>query len=498
MAFANAAGRCAAAGLVIAAATALCRLSQANAVTAGFVYLLAVLGLAVWQGFVAGAIGSLLATLCFNFYFFPPIGTFRIEDPQNWVSLGCFLVAATVASRLVVRERERAVEAGSRRREIEALYNLCVDLFTASATPAGLDAATSRALRTIGAASGGLVLPPEGETAVDAGSWVGTAKDLSVHRLLSSAPWASGEQDPSSRARGWRDVCVPVAAGGRTAAMLVARGTRADQGTLESVARLIALAFERERLLAERARLEALQAGDSLKTSLLRAVSHDLTTPLTAILVSLETLKRKVADCPESSLTVDSVVEEATRLNRRIQNLLAMAHLEAGSLVPRRELTPAADLFRAARENLRPIASSRRIEARVAPDCPDLDVDPTLVLEILVNLIENADRASPPLAPIELVAGPHPSDPAQVRLEVLDRGAGPSPATARLGEPAFPRDSSAPGVAARKGLGLEIARSFAAAHQGEVGLLPREGGGACARIDLPAAHLADSTARELS
>jgi len=160
---------------------------------------------------------------------------------------------------------------------------------------------------------------------------------------------------------------------------------------------------------------------------------------------------------------------------------------------PRREPTPPADLFRAARENLRPIASSRSIAARVEPDCPDLDVDPSLALEILVNLIENAHRASPGSAPIELAAAPHPSDPSRVRLEVLDRGRGLTEAIHRLGALGASPETPASGDVPRKGLGLEIARSFAAAHDSHVVLLPREGGGVCARIDMPAAEIAGLT-----
>ncbi len=479
---------------VVVAATLFSQAIAANAVTGGFIYLVTILALAVWQGFLAGTIGSLLATACFNFFFFPPIGTFHIDDPQNWIALSCFLIATTVASRLVVRERRRAVEAESRQREISALYDLCVDLFTASARPGGLDAATSRALRTIGAEGGGLILLPEGEPGGEAGAWVGGAKDLEVHRLLDQASAVGTRDDRSSK--GWRNVKIPVVIGGRAAGHLVAYGTRANHETLESVARLIGLALERERLLEEQARLEALKASDSLKSSLLRAVSHDLTTPLTAILVSLESLRREVADRPGGSATVNLLVEETSRLNRRIQNLLVMARLESGGFEPRREPTPAADLFRAARENLRPVASSRRIEAHVAPGCPDLDVDPSFALEILVNLIENAHRASPPAAPIELVAAAHPEDPFRVRLEVRDRGRGlPDAALLRSGP--VPSLAETPtGDLPGKGVGLEIARSFAAAHGGTLDLLPRDGGGVCARIDLPAAAIVASPVPE--
>jgi K+-sensing histidine kinase KdpD len=150
-----------------------------------------------------------------------------------------------------------------------------------------------------------------------------------------------------------------------------------------------------------------------------------------------------------------------------------MARLESGMVQPRREPTPAADLFRAARENL-PLLRPMRIQ--VADECPDLNVDPSLVLEILVNLIENADRASPAGEAIELHATVHPADSTLARIEILDRGEG-------LGDA---------GDTPRRGLGLQIARAFAEAHGGRVELSAREGGGTRAMIDLPAAAMAPS------
>jgi two-component system, OmpR family, sensor histidine kinase KdpD len=231
--------------------------------------------------------------------------------------------------------------------------------------------------------------------------------------------------------------------------------------------------------------LQAVRESEELKTSLLRAISHDLTTPLTAITIRSEALRRKAVD-GELRDAAAAIFDETGRLRRRIDNLLSMARLEAGKARPRREPTPPADLFRAARENLPLVFSERRVSIRVEDECPDANVDPSLVLEILVNLIENAHRVSPAGAPLELTSRRHPIDPTQVRLEVLDRGPG-VPAGVADGQgnllPAATSDI------AQRGLGLEIARSLAAANGGSIGIAPRPGGGTVARVDLPAAVL---------
>jgi two-component system sensor histidine kinase KdpD len=231
---------------------------------------------------------------------------------------------------------------------------------------------------------------------------------------------------------------------------------------------------ERERLLVERAHVEALRESESMRTALLRAVSHDLSTPLTAITVQVASLQRQLVGQSTEKLAAH-LAEEVGRLRRRIENLLSMARLETGSLAPRPEPIPPPDLFRAARENLGASATGD-FAVRVAPECPDVFADPSLALEILVNLVENARRASPPDAGVELVADRHPRDAQTVRLGVLDRGRG-------IGA----NGDSEPGDVPPRGLGLEIARRFAEASGGVVELEARAGGGTCAWIDLPAA-----------
>jgi K+-sensing histidine kinase KdpD len=344
---------------VMAGATLISHADAANEITAGFLYLVGVLGLATWGGWRLGALASLVATLCMSLFFMPRTGTPIIHEVDDWVALGSFLAASALVSHLVVRARQEADEAQRRQRE------------------------------------------------------------------------------------------------------------------------LLALAIEREHLLREAAHLEAVRESDALKTALLRAVSHDLRTPLTAMRLEIESLDDRLANWPEALASLRGLSLEQARLTRRIDNLLSLARLEAGVARPHPEPTPAGSLLHASQESLARILSGRRVEVRIAPGCPDLLADPNLVLEILVNLLENAARASGEL--LELVAAPAvseglagltpPADTARVWVEVLDRG------------PGVP----AAGFRASGGLGLLIARSLAEANGGSLELLDRPGGGTIARLDLPAA-----------
>ncbi|HSB36767.1 MAG TPA: DUF4118 domain-containing protein [Thermoanaerobaculia bacterium] len=461
--------------VAIGAATAFGRLAGTNPTTTGFLFLIVVLGVAVGRGLVAGTIASLAGTLAFNYFFLPPAGTLSISDPSNWVALGAFLVASTVASRLVAQSRQRAAEADARRAEVEALYDLSVDLFTATNRVGALGVAAGRALRTIGAAGGGLLLFRDGpgtpEVIFDIGG------SLRPDDPLVDAVGRNGETAEVPAAGFSRDVYLPLAVGGKPSGVLVARGTRAERTALESVGRLVALAVERERFLRERTAMEALRESESLKTSLLRAVSHDLRTPLTAIRLGLERLRR-AAESPEN---VDDVARETERLSRRIDNLLSMARLDAGTYRPKPEPAPAADLFRAAIESLSLVVQGRPVEVSIAPETPDLLVDPALAVEILSNLLENAARVSPLGASIELSAAPDPSDARRVRLSVLDRGPGVPAGVKQAG------GGRGAGDTGRAGLGLEICRSLTHALGGSMSLADRPGGGTVARVDLPAA-----------
>ena len=444
----------------------------ANATTVGFAYLILVLTISIYSGLTVGLVSSIVAAACFNYFFLPPVRTWTIADPANWVALFSFFIASLIASRLVVQARTQAANAEARRNEIEALYSLSIDLFSATNRVGALGEAATRALSNVGATGGGLILYDGSPNLQRVVSWMGTREE-EVEDLAAGV--GRHHQTLEFPSLGGRDVYLPLVIGGKPIGVLVARGSHATKRALESVAALVALAVERERFVEESSHLQALRESDALKTSLLRAVSHDLSTPLTAIGLQVERLQRQL-EHGDLADTVADLAEQTGRLRRRIENLLAMARLEAGNFVPRPEPTPPADLFRAVREHLPLVAQHHPLRVEVTDDCPDVLADPSLTLEVLVNLVENADRASPQNSPIELLAHRHPLDDERVRLEVLDRGSG-------IAERPTESDT------ARRGLGLEIARSFAAANGGQVTLANRPGGGAMARVDLPAALL---------
>ena len=430
----------------------------------GFAFLVVVLFASVRGGLLVGTVASIVATLCYNFFFFEPLYTFRLADPAQWITLAALLVTSVTVTRLVLAARVQAEQAEVRRNELETLYRLSVDLFTST-----LDEAIARALTLLGAREGGLVMFEGSPWHQRVIAWVGDKPEEIEDVIAGIGRHKEPLEIPSPLGR---DVYVPLVIGGRTEGAFVARGTEASLHALVSASGLVGLAAEREKFLDENARMQAVRESELLKTSLLRAISHDLTTPLTAITIHTEAVRRRTSSDEELRSSVSGIADETSRLKRRIDNLLSMARLEAGKSRPRREPTPPADLFRAARENL-PLVP---IAVRVANDCPDANVDPSLALEILVNLIENAHRVSPPGETIELTARTHPEDPQRVRIEVLDRGPG-VPAGATMSD------------VAQRGLGLEIARSLAAANDGAIALVPRDGGGTVAQLDVPAALL---------
>ena len=467
--------------VALAAVSALAPWGHVNAATAGLLYLVVVLAVSTWGGSVAGFVAALAALVCFNLFFLPPFGTLTVSEPGNWVALLCFLGASALVSRLVATARAGAEAAEGRRRDVQALYDLCLGLFTAPPGPEAVGRAVELTLAALEARGGVLVL-------------AATAEDGHGDPAFGAAPPAVdravvAEVRESLRMRAAGEVLyLPLEVGGHLNGVLACHDAGASAAVRESAARLLALAIERERLHAEGASLEAVRASQALLTSLLRAVSHDLRTPLTAIRLEVESLSRRLAGEAEVAESLRSLQREQERLSRRIDNLLSSARLESGLAQPHPEPVEPAELFRAGRESLAAVLADRRVIVQVEADCPPLWIDPSLALEALVNLLENAARAAPPGAPLELVAAADGGG--RVHIEVRDRGPGLPPALRQLLQPGSalrPGPGSRAGDSVAGGLGLLIARGLVEASGGSLALLARAGGGTVARLQIPAA-----------
>jgi two-component system sensor histidine kinase KdpD len=255
-----------------------------------------------------------------------------------------------------------------------------------------------------------------------------------------------------------------------------------DRHFLDAFVRQAALAVERARL-GEEARAAALRArGEELRSSLLSAVSHDLRTPLAAITGAASALRDAAEGLAPAERVelLDTIADEAERLERLLANLLDMTRLESGGVELRREWVPIEEIVGAALGRLERRLAGRAVATDLPEDLPLVAADPLLLEQLLVNLVENAVKYTPAGSPIELSAAVRDG---ALELAVADRGPGiPRAAESRVFEKFF--RGAHPGVPGA-GLGLSICRAIAEAHGGSLMAEDRPGGGAVLRLALP-------------
>jgi two-component system sensor histidine kinase KdpD len=417
----------------------------------GALYVLAVLPVAIVFGRaygVAVAIGSMVA---FNFFFLPPLHTLTLEDRSNWLVLTVYLVVALVASDLATRARARASEAEQREREEAVLGTLATSLLQGRSVAAQLDEIAPAVAAVLGADRVRIELgrprePPRGE-----------------------APY-------------------PLEVAGHQIGLVYAReGPRANLAIrrrfLPALASLLAVATEREQLAADALAADALRRSDAVKTTVLRAVSHDLRSPLTAIRVAGSTLRRSIDDLPpaDRDALLETVSNEAERLDRIVTDLLDLSRLEAGAAQPQRVITPLDALLGKALADVGP--AGERVEVSLPEDVALVDVDAAQIERVLVNLLDNALRFSPE---DERVLVRVTTTRKETLVRIVDRGPGIGENDLETIFEAF-HSGATDGAHRGAGLGLTIARGFAAANGGRIWAESRPGQGATFVLALPTA-----------
>jgi two-component system, OmpR family, sensor histidine kinase KdpD len=453
------------------------------------VYLLGVIAVASRAGRAASVLASVLSVAAFDFFFVPPYYTFAVSDSQYLVTFAVMLVVALVVSGLTLRTRGQAEAARQRERRTSALYAMSRELAGTRGIEPLLDVALRHAIEVFGGRMAILLPGPDGRLVIRASMlapFTMDPNDFAVSQWAFEHGQVAGAG--TDNLPGAQMLCVPLRASRGVVGILAMRLAQgAMQGPdqahlLETFANQIAVAIERA-LLAEEAEAAQLKVEtERLRNTLLSTVSHDLRTPLASIAGSATSLLDQDSALSPAARRdlLQTIYEEAERLNRLVQNLLAMTRLESGAVDVRREWHPIEEVVGAALTRLASRLADRAVKTHVPADLPLGALDDVLIEQVLINLLENALQYTPPTSPIEIGAW---VDPGAVVLEVADRGPGlPRGDESRV----FEKFYRTPGLTARgAGLGLSICQAIVEAHGGRIVAENRPGGGVAFRVTLP-------------
>ena len=455
------------------AITWFCLRLQLNNTTVALAYLLAVLAVAARWGLPASASMSLVAVATFNYYFLPPVRTFTIADPQNWVALVAFLATAIFGSHLSDRASKRAAEAVQRRQEMERLYDVSrAVMLSASDQPAAAQIAGYVA-RIFGSEAVGFY---DRETDK---IWRAGSQDLRVpdSKLKDTALQAIEFHDSSTNT-----MVVPVSLGGHAIGSIAASGGALSEAALHAIANLAAIAIQKEQAQAAANLSEAARHSEALKSTLLDAVAHEFKTPLTSIKAATSTLLFSDAQNESQHELLTVIDEETDRLSDLVTDAIQMARIEAGKLRLDKKPLAVAQLIEEAVEKLRPLMPDRTVEVNAAEDLPMLEADPDLVLLVLRQLLSNAMKYSPPGSPITVRASLTGDD---VAIAVSDHGYGiPEYEQAHIFDK-FYRAANVRAHIPGTGMGLSIARQIVEAHGGRIWVSSHMGRGSTFSLTLP-------------
>jgi two-component system, OmpR family, sensor histidine kinase KdpD len=422
----------------------------APVVSLSVVYLPAVLLVSAYWGLPLGLATALLSAAAFNFFHLPPVGRFTISDSRNWVALAAFTIVAVAVSTIAEVARSRAVEADRRRAEADLAADLARELLGSSETALALAAASRRVSEALGLSSASIEL--------------GARQDYERRRAFS----------------------LSGADGVQVATLLVPRDLsddaeqRLETYVVPAVGAIVAIAVRRDTLQAEAVETEALRRSDDVKTALLRAVSHDLRTPVTAIVAAGHALGSDSLTPTERTELSQAVVEEGEQLAALVDKLLDLSRLQAGRAEPRQDWVSLEDVVLAARDSLPD--SGGEVRVVVEPDVPPVRADAGHLERAFANLLENALRYSGGL-PVSVRIR---RSGARAVVRVVDQGPGIGPAErTRIFEPFY----RGPGARAEpwtgSGLGLSIAKGFVEANGGTISVESLPGQGSSFVVTLP-------------
>ena len=445
---------------------------RVNPTTVALTLLIWVLIVSALWGLRYALFTAFLATAVFNYFFLPPIGTFTIAGTQNWVALFAFLTTAVIASQLSDRARKQADEAVGRRRELERLYSFSQQLLTADNVLQLLNAVPHHVVESFGVAAAAVYVPDKANI-YRSGIAV---PDLNVDQLKSII--ARGEPMVDSA----RNLSyTPLKMGVRTVGAIGVAGNLSRQ-TLAAMGSLIAIAVERANAVETLARSEAAREGERLRSAILDSVTHEFRTPLTAIKASITSLLSTPGLNPDDRQELMTVInEESDRLNRLVGEAAEVAQLESHEFQLDLQSCRVLDLAQAAVNDVKQTLGKHPVEIMV-PEQIQARLDPDRIKEVLVQLLENAAKYSPPDSPIRITAE---IKGANLEVSVADQGAGIEDMEQVLIFDKFYRGKNQRYRVQGTGMGLAIARAIVEAHGGKIGVTSQLGCGSVFHFLLP-------------
>ena len=435
-----------------------------NATTVGMAYLLYVLIVASAWGFLEALISSIVATLVFNFYFLPPVGTLTIADPQNWIALLAFLVTALIASRQSTKAKRRTLDALERQQDLERLYTFSrAILLTDGSEPIAKQLA-KRLADTFELNATALYERRTGEI-YRAGPVDFEGMDSQLREAaLQGTSFADTEH---------QRVITGVRLGSEPIASLALQGARMSDSVLQSIANLVAIGLERALAQELTHEIEAAQRSDQLRRTLIDAMAHEFKTPLTAIRAATTALLANPDRQPLNAARMLKIAdEEAAHLVELIDNALDMANLDNDRIDVDLELSNLGDAVREVVDSMKTKIGDQVYEFVCDEQLPPISFDRRLIKLAIKQILDNAVKYSPYETPIGIrairVNG-------TVAVEITDRGKGISPQEqVRIFE-RFYRSPSVREHIPGLGLGLSIAQRILQAHGGDLTVRSKPG-----------------------
>jgi two-component system, OmpR family, sensor histidine kinase KdpD len=438
-------------------------------------FLLIVLITSIISGLTFGIIASIASVLSYQ-YFFLFSTKFRVEESQGWIDFSVFLVTAIITSQFSAAIRTRAYEAEKGKAEVSRLYKLSKEIIATTDSITAVSSIAKQVKEIFKFKYCAIFLQEDNSwQKLDAVSETSSARDFTplqqivdkvgnTNELMSGTYTLNSKKKKNKKQE--KTLYVPIKIGDSVKGVMVVISTEVEQGTIEAITGLVALALERANFLQEVSRAEALRQSDELKSAILASVSHGLRTPLTAIRASIDNLLQDDIDWePEMLREFHLIINEETyRLTRIVRNLLEMARIEGNNLNPNKQSIHLSELVGEVLDRCSVVTRNHKVKVDVPDTLPSVLIDFPMMTEVLTNLVENAAKYSPEATEIKISAI---REGDQMIIQVKDQGQGiPSDDLNHIFDK-FYRGSQSQ-YSEGTGMGLAIAKGIAHAHGGKI------------------------------